>query len=246
MIRRYLSSALVLVVLLLAASAWAGWMDKLKEAGEETGLIESAGLSTEETVEGLKEALRVGVDRAVGFLGQPGGYLNHEDVRIPMPDSLQSAADVARTMGKDEVVDEFVVSMNQAAERAVPEAVDVFTDAIKQMTFDDAKKILKGPDDAATRYFERTSSDDLTARFLPIVDEATDEVGVTRKYKNFTESLGPATSLMDMKALDLDGYVTEKGLDGLFLTLAREEKKIRENPAARTTEILKKVFGSKQ
>jgi hypothetical protein len=227
-----------------ASFARAGWMDTLKEAGKEAGLLESSGLSNDEMIEGLKEALSVGVDRAVNFLGQPGGYLNHEAVRIPMPDSLQNGAKVARTLGKDELVDDFVVSMNQAAERAVPEAVEVFTDAIREMTFEDAEKILNGPDDAATRYFERTSSDDLTARFLPIVDKATDEVGVTRKYKDFTDSLGPATNLMDMRALDLDAYVTEKGLDGLFLVLAREEKKIRENPAARTTEILKKVFGS--
>jgi hypothetical protein len=227
-----------------ASFARAGWMDTLKEAGKEAGLLESSGLSNDEMIEGLKEALSVGVDRAVNFLGQPGGYLNHETVRIPMPDSLQNGAKVARTLGKDELVDDFVVSMNQAAERAVPEAVEVFTDAIREMTFEDAEKILNGPDDAATRYFERTSSDDLTARFLPIVDKATDEVGVTRKYKDFTDSLGPATNLMDMRALDLDAYVTEKGLDGLFLVLAREEKKIRENPAARTTEILKKVFGS--
>lgn len=238
--------AAVLAACLLSASwAGAGWLDSLRNLGKESGVISGgSALTSDEIVSGLKEALKVGVDNAVSFLGQSGGYLNHEDVRIPMPASLQKAESLARTLGQDELADEFVVSMNQAAERAVPEALEVFTKAIKQMNFEDAKKILDGPEDAATRYFENKSRDDLTYRFMPIVERATNEVGVTRKYKNFTGSLGPAAGLMDTPALDLDAYVTDKALEGLFYVVANEEKKIRENPAARTTEILEKVFGA--
>jgi hypothetical protein len=234
--------------LALTVSAGAGWLDKLKDAGQSAGLIsgDSGGLTNDEMIAGLKEALKVGVDNAVSLLGRSGGYLNNADVRIPMPENLQKTASLARTLGQDELVDEFEISMNQAAERAAPEAVEVFTNAIRQMTFEDAKAILNGPDDAATRYFERTASDDLTARFLPIVEQATSEVGVTRKYKKMTGSLGPATMLMDTSALDLDAYVTEKGLDGLFFVLAREEQKIRQDPAARTTDLLRKVFGGQK
>jgi hypothetical protein len=236
----------VLTCLLFVPVAGAGWMDKLENMGEEAGIVSgaSAALTDEEIVAGLKDALRVGADNTVSFLGRPGGYLNHEAVRIPLPEHMDPAAKVARTIGKGELVDEFVTSMNRAAEQAAPEALDVFLDTISGMTFKDARKILNGPDDAATRYFERNTSEELTRRFMPIVKEATNEVGATRKYKNFTEGMGPAGEVLDTDAMDLDAYVTDKALDGMFFVLAREEKKIREDPAARTTEILQKVFGA--
>jgi len=245
--RRMFHTAILTLALglFLVSAAGASWLDRLKQAGEDAGLVSggSTALTNDEMIAGLRQALTKGVENAVSLLGRSGGYLNNPQVRIPLPENLQKTASVARTLGQGELVDQFELSMNQAAERAVPEAIDVFKDAIAQMTIDDAKAIVNGPDDAATRYFERTASADLTARFLPLVEEATDEVGVTRNYKNLTGSLGPATMLMDEKALDLDAYVTQKGLDGLFTMLAAEEKKIRDDPAARTTELLRKVFG---
>ena len=252
---KWLPAALA-ALLILVPAAQAGWMDKLESLGEESGVLKegeesgiltdttSAALTNDEMVAGLKQALQVGLDNAVSFLGQPGGYLNHEAVRIPMPEHMQTAAKVARTMGKEQLVNDFVASMNRAAEKAVPEALDVFTGAVKKMSISDAKKILNGPDNAATEYFRKNTSGELTDRFMPIVEKATNSIGVTRKYKDMTEGLGPATAMLDMQAADLDAYVTDEALDGLFYMVAQEEKKIRENPTARTTELLKKVFGS--
>ena len=132
--------------------------------------------------------------------------------------------------------------MNRAAEQAVPVAADVFSDSVREMSIDDARKILTGPDDAATRYFEKTSSDTLKQKFLPIVKSATNSVGLTASYKNLVGKLGPMSSFINTESLDLDNYVTDKAMEGLFLIVAREEKKIRENPVERTTDLLKKVF----
>lgn len=244
---RVLLPGVLALTCLVATPACAGWLDTVQQAGEQTGLLERSAaesLSRSEIVQGLKAALDKGVDNAVDFLGRPGGYLDHKAVRIPVPDELATAASLARAAGQGERVDAFVASMNRAAEKAVPEAVEVFTAAISQMSFADARKILDGPDDAATKYFRRTSETELTERFAPIVDQATDAVGVTRAYKNLTSALGPGAAAAESFAPDLNAYVTDKALDGLFHKIAQEEKKIRENPAARTSELLKKVFGA--
>lgn len=205
----------------------------------------AAGAPTDgEMIAGLKEALNKGTQFAVDNLGKDGGFLDNDKVRIPMPSSLAWVEKTLRTLRQDRLADEFVASMNHAAEQAVPEAAAIFGDAIQQMSLEDARGILSGPDDAATQYFRRTTSDALTAKMRPIVEEATSRTGVTSNYKAMTAKAGGLTSLLSEDTTDLDGYVTDKTLDGLFLMVAEEEKRIRENPLARTSDLLKKVFGS--
>lgn len=200
--------------------------------------------TTKEISSGLKEALTKGVRFAVDTLGRENGFLNDVRVKIPLPKSLQRLEKALRIAGQGKAVDEFVASMNHAAEKAVPVAFDVFVDAVRQMTFDDARKILFGEQDAATQFFRRTSEEKLRVKFRPIVEDFTEEVGVTQRYKDMVEKGGPiAKLLIGKEATDLDGYVTQKALDGLFFMVAEEEKKIRKDPLGRTTSLLKKVFG---
>ena len=201
-------------------------------------------VSDNDIASGLKEALGKGVKFAVNSLGRPNGYLGNPRVKIPLPNSLKKLERGLRVAGQGRSVDEFVASMNNAAEKAVPVAIDVFVDAIKQMTFDDARQILfSGRDDSATMFFRRTSEETLRGQFRPIVEDFTAKTGVTRKYKTMIGRAGFAAALLGKEATDLDGYVTQKALDGLFLLVADEEKKIRKNPLGRTTELLRKVFG---
>ncbi len=193
---------------------------------------------------GLKEALTKGIDFAVDSLGVEDGFWKNEDVKIPMPKGLKNIARVARFAGYDDRVDEFELAMNRAAEKAVPVAKDVFLDSLRQMTFDDARKILfSGEDDSATQFFRRTTEDTLRGKFRPIVEEFTEETGVTASYKRMVEKAGWMARFAGKEANDLDGYVTDKALDGLFYMVAQEEKKIRKDPLGRTSKILRDVFG---
>jgi hypothetical protein len=193
---------------------------------------------------GLREALTKGVNFAVDSLGREDGFYENPEVKIPLPKSLKSVTRVVRFAGYGERVDAFELALNRAAEKAVPVAVDVFVDAIKQMTFDDARKILfSGEDDAATQFFRRTSEDKLRGKFRPIVEDFTEETGVTRSYKDMMDKAGFMGAFVGEDARDLDGYITEKALDGLFYVVAQEEKKIRKDPIGRTTKILRDVFG---
>ncbi len=217
-----------------------------------------ASLSQDQVVKGLQEALGKGLQQAIARLGHDGGFLTNLDVKIPMPEKLQKVESALRAMKEDKLADDFVATMNHAAEQAVPEAGSVFADALKQMSIEDAKSILTGPNDAATQYFQRTTQTNLYARFYPIVKTATEQTGVTAAYKSMVEKvnvggltqklggLGSAISgtLLDNQTLDLDAYVTNKALDGLFKMVADEEKQIRQNPVARTTELLQTVFGA--
>ena len=230
-----------------AAAGWSDYLDVLKESvpeGTSTTTPAAATLTTDETVAGLKEALAQGTRFAVDQLGRDGGFLDNARVKIPMPESLSWVEKSLRMAGQDQLADEFVASMNHAAEQAVPEAAAIFGDAIQQMSLADANAILAGPDDAATQYFQTHTEAALTARMQPIVSEATSNAGVTAAYKNMLASAGGLTSLLPADATDLDSYVTDKALDGLFLMVAEEERRIRENPLARSTDLLKKVFGS--
>lgn len=201
-------------------------------------------LSTSDISSGLKEALFKGVKFAVDSLGRENGFYGNDRVRIPLPGKIAKMEKTLRAFGQGRRVDEFVVSMNRAAEKAVPVAIDVFLDAIKQMTFDDARKILfSGQDDSATQFFRRTSEETLRTKFRPLVEEATTSVGVTQKYKDMIGRYGFIGKAIGEDASDLDGYVTQKALDGLFLLVADEEKKIRKDPIGRTTSLLRKVFG---
>lgn len=210
-------------------------------------------LSEEQVAAGLREALAQGVEQAIGTLGRTNGFLKDVQVKIPLPAGLQRVESALRRMGQENVADEFDAALNRAAERAVPEAAAVLADSVRQMTLDDARAILSSTNTAATAYFQRTSRTNLHARLLPIVKSATAEAGVSASYKAMLDRSGMsgsgllgglARSVLGSDNLDLDDYVTRKALDGLFLKIADEERRIRENPGARATELLQRVFGS--
>jgi hypothetical protein len=207
-------------------------------------------LSEEQVVTGLKAALALGVQHAITNLGQPDGFLKNAQVRIPLPESMRKVESGLRAVGQGALADEFITAMNRAAEQAVPESVNVLSDSLKQISIADAKTILNGTNTAATDYFRRTTSTNLLSRFLPIVKKATDQAGVTSAYKRVLDKsniggfrLGNLGGLGARNELDIDSYVTQKALDGLFIKIAEQERLIRENPAARTTAVLQQVFG---
>jgi Protein of unknown function (DUF4197) len=214
-----------------------GKLPKATDAGP------AAAASDEKTnAAGIKEALAVGTERAVKSLGRENGYFGNAAVKILMPSSLQKVADVARMAGYQKQVDEFILSMNRAAEAAAPVASRYFGDAIRDMTLDDARGILTGGNTAATDFFRRKTGDKLHAAFKPIVSQKVGEVGATRAYKNMMGRY-ESMPMMGRQSLDLDDYVTRKSLDGLFHMVGEEERNIRSNPAARSTDLLKAVFG---
>lgn len=198
-------------------------------------------------IKGLKEALATGTERAVNQVGRTDGYFGRELIKILLPEKFQQAADILRKVGYQQQLDEFVLSMNRAAEKAAPKAAPFFGNAIRQMTVEDARKILNGGDKAATDFFEKQTRSQLFEAFKPNVAKSMDQAGTARLYK---EIMGryehiPLTSLVPAPSLDLDTYITNKALDGLFVMVGEEEKKIRTNPAARTTDLLRTVFGGK-
>ncbi len=236
-------SVSIVIMTLVISPVHADWGDFFKSLiGETTSDQVPAGLTTSEIIAGLKEALSKGSRSAINQLGRKDGFFRNPDVYIPMPDSLESVESTLRTLKQDQIADEFVLTLNRAAEKAVPETLNILGDAIRDMSFSDAKGILEGPDDAATQYFRRSSGTRLEQKILPIVRQATDAVGVTAKYKEMVGELGFMASLVDTESFDIDNYVTGRTVDGLFIMLAREEKLIRDDPSARTTEILQKVF----
>lgn len=238
--------AIALIFLLLCQAspgARAAW-DDLIELFEADSVVKPAapGLSRADMVAGLKEALLKGSGRAVDTLGRENGFLNHPRLKIPLPERLRAAESALRAIGQGRIADRFVLSMNRAAERAVPRAGAIFTNAIKSMSIRDAHGILTGADDAATAYLKRHSGDRLRSAFLPVVKQATDEAGVTGHYKQLTGKLGMMSGLIDSDPLDLDDYITARAVSGIFSLMAKEERLIRRDPAGRTTALLKKVF----
>jgi hypothetical protein len=231
-------AAAMTVGLLLGPSPAVAQVDKLLQ-GLGGGTLSDAKIGS-----GLKEALRVGTEATIRLTGKTDGYFANQAIKILLPSQLQSADKGLRMVGYGPQLDEFVLSMNRAAEAAAPGAKKIFGDAIGAMSIQDVRKIWSGGDNAATQYFKSKTSNQLTAAFKPIVDKALNQVGVTRQYK---ELLGRAQSIPFMKteSLDIDRYVLTKSLDGLFVVLGEQEKQIRTNPAARTTDLLKEVFASK-
>ncbi len=225
-----------------AAAAWGDWLDAITEVLESD--VASDSLAESDVIAGLKEALNTGSRIAVDQLGANNGYFSNPDVRIPMPEQLLQVESALRSVGQQQLADDFVLSMNRAAEQAVPMAADILYRIVQGMTVQDAYGILNGADDAATSYLRKHGAADLTAQFQPVVARATDSVGVTRNYKALTANLGMVSQFIDTSALDVDSYVTNKAIDGLFMLVAEEERRIRENPAARTTELLQKVFST--
>jgi hypothetical protein len=196
-----------------------------------------------EAVEGLKAALERGSQAAVKTLGRSNGFLKNQRVKIPLPESLRRTENVMRTLGAGRYADELIVAMNRAAEAAVPEAKAVFVDAVKKMSVRDAKSVLTGGNTAGTDYFRRTTRAGLHQRFLPIVRRATKKVQLAQLYRQYA---GQAASLgmVRKEDADLDAYVTQKALDGLYFMVAEEEKRIRKDPVGTGQAILKKVFGA--
>lgn len=233
---------LALTLALVVAANTPASPAQVDEVLKKIGLGKKSAMSEKKIVSGLKEALQVGTDNAVRSTGQPDGYFGNPAIKILMPERLRTLEKGLRAVGYGPEVDDFVLSMNRAAERAAPQAKAIFWNAILEMSFTDAREILSGGDTAATDYFRDKTTDKLAAAFAPIVEEAMDEVGVTRQYN---ELVGRARAIPFLKTelLDINEYVVTKALDGLFHVLAEEERKIRQEPAARVTELLKEVFG---
>ncbi|MBH3429311.1 DUF4197 domain-containing protein [Pseudomonas alkylphenolica] len=200
-------------------------------------------LSQKDATGGLKDALTQGAQVAVKQLGTPGGFSANPDVRIELPGNLGKVAKKMKQFGMGDQVEQLEASMNKAAEAAVPQAQALLVDAVKKMTVDDAKGILAGGNDSATQYLSKTSREQIRAKFLPIVKQATDQVGLAKQYNSFA---GQAATLgvLDAKNANVEGYVTEQALNGLFEMIAKQEEGIRQNPAAAATGLAKKVFGA--
>jgi hypothetical protein len=229
----------IVIVVLLTALPASAQLDRIFKG---LGVGQQSGLSDAKIGSGLKEALKVGTENTVNLTGRLDGYFLNQAIKILMPEKLRNLEKGLRTVGYGPQVDEFELSMNRAAEQAAPFAKEIFWDAIGEITFEDARKILSGHETAATDYFKSKTTDKLTAAFRPVVDKAMNEVGVTRQYK---ELVGRFQSIPFVKSesFDIDHYVVTKALDGLFHVLGEEERKIRTNPTARVTDLLKEVFG---
>jgi hypothetical protein len=199
-------------------------------------------ITNREAVSGLKAALEKGSQAAVAALGRADGFFGNPQVKIPLPESL-SRAERLRRVGMGRYADELILTMNRAAEAAVPEARQLLIDSVRRMTVQDAKGILTGGDTAGTEYFRRTTQGELRKRFLPIVERATSKVNLAQKYDRYAEK-GVALGVVKQEHADLDGYVTQKALDGLYFMVGEEEKKIRKNPVEAASAIIRKVFGA--
>ena len=200
-------------------------------------------LTNQDAVSGLKAALEKGSGAAVDVLGRTDGFFGNSAVKIPLPDSLKKYEKLMRNLGMGKYADELILTMNRAAEAAVPEAKTLFVDSIKKMTVQDAKGILTGGPTSGTDYFKRTTSEQLRAKFLPIVKQATAKVKLADSYNRYAQK-GAQFGLVKKEQANLDDYVTQKALDGLYYMVGEEEKKIRQNPVQAGSDIIKKVFGA--
>ena len=241
---RTLISGLVIVLFIMQPPpALAQFQDIFNRVKKAVGM--SGGeLSESKVIEGLKEALEIGTGNAAGLVSKLDGYYKNSKIKIPLPESVRKVEKILRTVGFGSKVDDFEMSMNRAAEQAAPEAKVLFTDTIKQMSFDDARKILNGKDNAATLYFKDKTWDRLYDKFKPIINSTMSEVGVTRYYQDLDKKVR-SIPFVDSMSFDLDQYVTDGALDGLFYMLEQEERSIRKDPTARVTDLLKEVFGSR-
>ena len=229
---------IVFMIVMLIAVPVSAQLDRIFKG---LGIGQKGELSDAKIGSGLKEALKIGTGNAVNLTGKTDGYFLNQAIKILMPEKLRTVEKGLRAVGYGSQVDELVLSMNRAAEQAAPAAKDIFWNAIGEMSFEDARKILSGNETAATDYFKAKTTDKLTAAFRPVVEKTTNKVGVTQQYK---ELVGKYESIPFVKkeTFDVDSYVVTKALDGLFHVLGEEEKKIRTNPEARVTDLLKEVF----
>ncbi len=218
------------------------------QAGFLDNLLKGSDFATSRTqddatiAKGLREALSIGTENAVKNVSKIDGYFANAMIKILLPEGIQNVANIMKQLGFQRQVDELILSMNRAAEQAAPAAASFFVEAIKSMTFDDAKQILNGGDTSATDFFKRKTQDKLYEAFKPVVSNTMEKIGTVKSYKDFMKGY-ESIPFVDKKSLDIDDYVTTKALDGLFYVLGQEEKNIRTNPAARVTDILRSVFG---
>ncbi len=223
-----LRPSLLIMCLLFATSSYA---------------LDLGSLTNKDATGGLRDALVQAVGSAVGKLGVADGFLGNPQVKIPLPDSLKKVEKGMKMFGMGKQTDEPVTRMNRAAEAAVPEAKDLLVDSVKKMSVDDAKAILTGGDDSATQYFKKTTSAALTQKLLPIVQDATAKVQLAQQYDKYAE-MGSRFGVVNKDQANIEQYVTQKTLDGLFTMMAQEEKAIRQNPLGASTSLIKKVFGA--
>lgn len=244
------------ISLFYSTITYAGWQDSLLKQAE--GYINKAdtsavtetvsSLSNSDISSGLKQALDIGIKKAVELLGQDGGFLGDQAVKIFMPEKLQKVDKFLRTIGQDKIADDFILSMNSAAEKAVPHVTKIFVDSIQKMSISDAQKILTGADNAATEYFKDSTSQQLQKLIKPYVQESMAKADVTKYYEMMLgmakqyDSFGLLKQYLGADPGNLENYVTDKAMSGLFSKIALQEKAIRDNPALRSTDLLKKVF----
>lgn len=224
--------------------ASADWFEKLKERLG-VGTSSSQSLDTEQIGNGLKEALRVGTERVVENLGKTNGFYRDPDIHIPLPDELDTVKKILNRVTMDSMLVDLETRLNRAAEIATPKAKALFLQSINEMTLDDVMAIYNGPDNAATEYFRAKMAGPLALEMKPVVDQSLEEVGAVKAYKNVMARYNEVPLAPKVDA-DLGNYVVEKGMDGIFFYLAKEEAAIRRDPAKRTTELLKQVFGTKK
>jgi hypothetical protein len=205
--------------------------------------LDLSQLTNQDAARGIKAALNTGASAAIGKLGVPGGFFNNPKVKIPLPPALDEIAKGMRLLGRGKDADELVAAMNQAAEQAVPQAKDLLTNAVKSMSIEDAKKILTGGDQSVTEFFRGKTAAPLGQKFLPIVKRATERVGLAQKYDQFAGQ-GERLGLIKSDAANIEQYVTNKALDGLYLMIGEEERAIRQNPLQAGSAIVSKVFGA--
>jgi len=238
------------VLLFPASQVSAGWMDQVGNMlNDNTGsksaattMVSPASLSTTDMIAGLKDALRIGSENVVGKLGKADGFNADPKIHIPLPDSLKTVKSTLSAVGMDGMMDDLELRLNRAAELATPKAKRIFGNAIREMSFDDARKILNGPDDAATQYFKGKMSAPLSKEMRPVVEKALNQAGAVQTYDNVMGQYKAIPFVPDVKA-NLTQHVVDLGMAGIFHYMAEEEAAIRKNPVKRTTDILKKVFG---
>jgi len=241
--KKYILTAALIIGLLSTCALPQTTLDDLRKKAE--AALGKRQPGNDRVVAGLKEALTVGTRNAVASTGRVDGFFKNEAIKILLPEKLRNVGKTMRMMGMGQQVDSLEVGMNRAAEQAAPAAKQIFINAVTKMTIADAKQILSGGDTAATDYFKRSASDQLTVAFAPIVHRAMENVGVVRQYNKLMQN-PLAGQLAQNQDFDLDKYVVGKTMDGLFYEIGQEEKKIRNDPAAQTTALLREIFGKKQ
>jgi hypothetical protein len=232
-------SLIILVIFVLPQIGFAGELEDVYNKLQTTTVT---SLDDHTIISGLKEALSVGTAKAVGLVSAKDGYLRNEAIKIVLPEKIKAMSEVLREAGYGKEVDAFELSMNRAAEKAAPKAKPIFVAAVKEMNFQDARNILNGGNTAATEYFKDKALTKLSTAFKPVISSSMNKTGVTKSYKALKNRYLSILPVSTTESIDLDHYVTTKALDGLFQMLGQEEAKIRTNPAARTTDLLKKVF----